>query len=377
MHSTIWIHTVSVGEFNASVPIIEKLLKSAGSHEVLITTTTSTASSLVIKVFGDKVRHVFFPFDIPFILRRLIKKYNPQKLILLETELWPNLLDLCQKHEIPVFLINARLSDRSFKKYQLLFFLMSEVVGPLASIGAQNIQYAERFEKIGYRREIIQVTGNLKFEVNYQSAVSGALKELFDNYFSKRRILVCGSTRSGEESRLMPILAHLKKRFEDLLIVIAPRHPDRVREVGKLCLQARLKYHYRSEPWIWKEAPDVLILDTIGELSTCYSVCDLAFVGGSLQPFGGQNLLEPIYFGVPSFVGPHTANFREEVNALSSTGALHIICDEEELRDRVSCLLENDQERETLGLRGRKLIESGRGSLQRTLKILNEHDETA
>ena len=317
---------------------------------------------------------MFFPFDISVILLRLIRKYNPQKLILLETELWPNLLGLCRKQEIPVFLINARLSDRSFNRYRLLYSLMSEVVGPLTSIGAQNIQYAERFEKIGYPKEIIQVTGNLKFAVNYQSTLSGELKILFDKYFSNRRILVCGSTRSGEESRLMPILEDLKKRFDDLLIVIAPRHPHRVREVGKLCLQARLKYHYRSEPWVWKEEPDTLILDTIGELSTCYSVGDVAFVGGSLQPFGGQNVLEPIYFGVPSLVGPHTANFQEEVNALSATGALDIIDDEEEFGDRVSCLLENDREREALGLRGRKFIESEQGSLQRTLNILNEYD---
>ncbi len=172
----------------------------------------------------------------------------------------------------------------------------------------------------------------------------------------------------------MPILGDLKKRFDDLLIVIAPRHPHRVREVGKLCFEARLKYHYRSEPWVWKEEPDTLILDTIGELSTCYSVGDVAFVGGSLQPFGGQNVLEPIYFGVPSLVGPHTANFQEEVNALSATGALDIIDDEEEFGDRVSCLLENDREREALGLRGRKFIESEQGSLQRTLNILNEYD---
>ncbi len=374
-HSSIWIHAVSVGEFNASIPIIAALLKSRGSNEVLITTTTSTASSLVIKVFGDKVKHVFFPFDIPLILRRFISRYNPKKIILLETELWPNLLDLCQRQKIPVFLVNARLSDRSFNRYQFLYSLMSEVVGPLTSIGAQNIQYVDRFEKIGYPRELIQVTGNLKFEVNYRSTLSRELKGLFDKHFSKRRILVCGSTRSGEESRLMPILEHLKRRFEDLLIVIAPRHPERVREVSKLCLQARLKYHYRSEPWVWKEEPDVLILDTIGELSTCYSVGDVAFVGGSLQPFGGQNILEPSYFGIPSLAGPHTANFQEEVNALSMTGALTIIGDEEEFLNRASYLLENDHEREVLGLRGRKFIESERGSLQRTLNILSEYDE--
>ena len=366
---------MSVGEFNASISIIEILLKSAGTHQVLITTTTSTASSLVNKVFGDKVKHVFFPYDIPLILRRLIRKYNPKKLILMETELWPNLLSLCQKQEIPVLLINARLSNRSFNRYQLLYCLMSEVVGPVTSIGAQNIQYVERFEKIGYPREIIQVTGNLKFEVNYESSLSGELKGLFDKHFCKRMILVCGSTRLGEESRLMPILVHLRKRFENLLIVIAPRHPDRVAEVGKLCLQAQLKCHYRSEPWIWKEEPDVLILDTIGELSTCYSVASVAFVGGSLQPYGGQNVLEPIYFGVPSLVGPHIANFQEEVKALSATGALDIIDDEGEFYDRVSYLLENDQEREKLGSRGKKLFESERGSLLRTLKILNEYDE--
>ena len=369
------MHAVSVGEFNASIPVIETLLKSAGSPQVLITTTTVTASSLVNKVFGDRVKHVFFPYDIPLILRRLIRKYNPKKLILLETELWPNLLILCQKQEIPVLLINARLSNRSFNRYQLLYSLMSEVVGPITSIGAQNIHYVERFEKIGYPREIIQVTGNLKFEVNYDSSLSGELQGLFEKYFCKRIILVCGSTRPGEESRLMPILGHLRERFENLLIVIAPRHPDRVAEVGKLCLQARLKCHYRSEPWIWKEEPDVLILDTIGELSTCYSVASVAFVGGSLQPYGGQNVLEPIYFGVPSLAGPHTANFQEEVKALSATGALDLIGDEEDFYDRVSYLLENDDEREALGLRGRKLIESERGSLQRTLKILNEYDE--
>ena len=351
------------------------MLNSTGCHQVLITTTTSTASGLVNRVFGDKVKHVFFPFDIPLILRRFIKRYNPKKLILLETELWPNLLSLCKKQDIPVFLINARLSDQSFNRYQLLYSLMSEVVGPITSIGAQNIQYVERFEKIGYPREIIQVTGNLKYEVNYESALSGELKRSFDKYFSGRLILVCGSTRSGEESRLMPILGQLRKRFENLLIVIAPRHPDRVAEVGKLCLQARLKCHYRSEPWIWKEEPDVLILDTIGELSTCYSVADVAFVGGSLQPFGGQNVLEPIYFGVPALAGPHTANFQEEVSALSATGVLDLIDDEEEFCNRVAYLLENDQEREALGSRGRKFIESERGSLQRTLTILNQYGE--
>ena len=195
--SCIWIHAVSVGELKASVPIIEKLLQSKGSPKLLITTTTITASSLVEKAFGERVEHVFFPYDIPLILRSLFRKYNPRKLILLETELWPNLLRLCLKQEIPVFLINARLSEHSFKRYQILYSLMSEELGSITKIGAQNSEYAERFLKIGYSKDTIQITGNLKFEKLF-------VKVIIVNPANRQSVPVLMTVDTGADSTNLP-----------------------------------------------------------------------------------------------------------------------------------------------------------------------------
>ena len=369
--AAVWVHTVSVGEFMAAIPIIESILASQKKSKIVVTTTTMTASVLVKKTFGAKVEHVFLPYDIPMFLRGFFQQFQPNKLVLLETELWPNLLDFCYEKRIPVFLVNARLSSSSFDRYRILRAIMFAPLGPITKIGAQNAVHASRFRELGYPESSIFVTGNLKFEVKAESINETDLLSFLNGLQSTRKILVCGSTRKGEEIRLLTAALRLKKEIQKLFVILAPRHPQRSAEVGRLCSQKGLRYQYRSQLEEEIKNHDVLI-DTIGELLTCYSVCQLAFVGGSLVPHGGHNVLEPSRFGVPVLVGPHTDNFEDEVGLLSSVGALQVVRDENDIVDQVSYLFENDHERIQLGERGREVIAAQKGALRRTAALVSD-----
>ncbi|MEC9247393.1 MAG: 3-deoxy-D-manno-octulosonic acid transferase [Pseudomonadota bacterium] len=368
--ATVWIHTVSVGEFMASIPIIESMLTSQNRYKIVVTTTTMTASALVEQTFGEKVEHVFLPYDVPMLLKGFFQKFQPNKLVLLETELWPNLLNFCYETAVPVFLVNARLSLSSFNRYRILKAIMFGPLGPITKIGAQNIVHASRFCELGYPESSVFITGNLKFEVKAESIKDTGLLCFLNSLRSTRKILVCGSTRKGEEIKLLAAVLRLKKKHPELFVILVPRHPQRSTKVGQLCSQKGLRYQYRSQIEEEIKNQDVLIIDTIGELLACYSVCQLAFVGGSLVPHGGHNVLEPSRFGVPVLVGPHTENFEDEVELLSSVGALQIVHDENDIVDQVSYLFENGHKRTQLGKRGRQVIADQIGSLQRTEELI-------
>ena len=286
----IWTHCVSVGEFNASKPLIEKLMIQYPNHQIVISTTTITGFNAVNNYYKNNVKHCFFPFDIPSILDSFIRKINPEICILLETEIWPNLIHTLKKKNIPTALINARLSEKSFQRYDKYSAkLVKASLNNLSLICAQSSFSSDRFISLGANQEKMITTGSLKFDSN--NTIDDQSIKALKKIIGERKITVFASTREGEEKQIIKSYINSADNINSLLIII-PRHPERFNEVFKLAKASGLKVERRSTALQCSEDTDILIGDTMGEMMSYYSVCDLAFIGGSLSDNGCQNMLE-------------------------------------------------------------------------------------
>ena len=305
----IWVHCVSVGEFNAARQIIDQLLNIYPEHKLVITTTTITGAEAVRNHYKDRVIHYFFPFDLPFIIGSFIKKINPVACILLETEIWPNLINKLNKKTIPVMLVNARLSERSLNKYQKFSSkLVKKTINQLTLIGSQNERSYERFLLLGASPDKVVTIGNLKFDSNEKD--NPITTQLLQQMVGERSVIVFASTREGEENKIIQSYVNLKDKFDALLIII-PRHPQRFDEVFNLIVDSGLDVKRRSHGLNCEESTQVLLGDSMGELLSYYSVCDIAFIGGSLIDTGGQNMLEAAAASKPILFGPSVFNFEQ------------------------------------------------------------------
>ena len=364
----IWVHCVSVGEFNAARPLIDQLLDIYPEHRLAITTTTITGAEAVRNHYQDRVIHYFFPFDLPFIVGPFINKINPIACILLETEIWPNLINNLNKKAIPVMLINARLSERSLNKYQKFSSkLVQKTINQLTLIGSQNNPSSERFLSLGALPDKVVTVGNLKFDSNEKDNPNTT--QSLQQMIGQRRVVVFASTREGEERKIIQSYVNLKDKFEALLIIV-PRHPQRFDEVFNLIFESGLKVKRRSDELECDESIQVLLGDSMGELLSYYSVCDIAFIGGSLIDTGGQNMLEAAAASKPILFGPSVFNFEKIAQLFLEKDAAIQVGDADDLMKTISALLLDDTKRQKLGENAKNLLEKHRGAVDRLMKLI-------
>jgi len=364
----IWVHCVSVGEFNAARPLIDRLLDIYPEHRLAITTTTITGAEAVRNHYKNRVMHYFFPFDLPSIVGPFINKINPVACILLETEIWPNLINNLNKKAIPVMLVNARLSERSLNKYQKISSnLIQKTINQLTLIGSQNERSSERFLSLGVSPDKVVTVGNLKFDSKEKDNPSTT--QSLQQMIGQRRVVVFASTRAGEERKILKSYVNTKDKFDALMIVI-PRHPQRFDEVFNLIVDSGLDVKRRSQGLSCDENTQVLLGDSMGELLSYYSVCDIAFVGGSLIDTGGQNMLEAAALSKPILFGPSVFNFEQIAQLLLEKGASIQVDDADGLMKTISSLLLDDAKRKELGENAKNLLEKHRGAVDRLLKLI-------
>ena len=364
----IWVHCVSVGEFNAARPLIDQILDIYPEHKLVITTTTITGAEAVRNHYQDRVIHYFFPFDLPFIVGPFVNKINPVACILLETEIWPNLINNLNKKAIPVMLINARLSERSLNKYQKFSSkLVQKTINQLTLIGSQNNPSSERFLSLGALPDKVVTVGNLKFDSNEKDNPNTT--QSLQQMIGQRRVVVFASTREGEEKKIIQSYVNLKDKFDALLIIV-PRHPQRFDEVFNLIVDSGLKVKRRSDGLGCDESIQVLLGDSMGELLSYYSVCDIAFIGGSLIDTGGQNMLEAAAASKPILFGPSVFNFEKIAQLFLEKDAAIQVGDADDLMKTISALLLDDTKRQKLGENAKNSFEKNRGAVDRLLKLI-------
>lgn len=364
---TIWVHAVSVGEVNAAAPLVNALLERALPGRVLVTSITPTGSARVRALWGDRVEHVYLPYDLPGMVRRFLDHYRPHIALVMETELWPNLLFGLRDHGIPAYIVNGRLSERSLRGYRVLRALVGRALRTLRAVLAQSQGDALRFERLGAVRP--RVTGNLKFDVASDASADAFARDVCRR-IGPRRVWIAASTHPDEEAPVLAIHRRLRQRWPDLLLLWAPRHPERFRPAIQQAIDAGWKVATRKLTHTPGAEDAVFVIDTLGELGGFYHCADVAFVGGSLQPIGGHNLLEPAAAGCAVVTGPHLHNFSDIARQMSEAGALRIGGDADALAADIEALLSDDQAREAAAAAGRRLVEQGRGALQRTLEAI-------
>ena len=364
----IWVHCVSVGEFNAARPLIDQILDIYPEHKLAITSTTITGAEAVRNHYQNRVIHFFFPFDLPFIVGTFVKKINPIVCILLETEIWPNLINNLNKKAIPVMLINARLSERSLNKYQRFSSkFVQNTINQLTLIGSQNEPSSKRFLSLGALPDKVITVGNLKFDSNEKDNPNTT--QSLQQMIGQRRVIVFASTREGEERRIIQSYINLEEKFDALLIIV-PRHPQRFDEVFDLIVDSGLDVKRRSDGLGCDKSTKVLLGDSMGELMSYYSVCDIAFIGGSLIDTGGQNMLEAAASSKPILFGPSVFNFEQIAHLLVEKDAAIQVDDADDLMKTISNLLLDDTEREKLGGNAKNLFEKNRGAVDRLMKLI-------
>jgi 3-deoxy-D-manno-octulosonic-acid transferase len=364
----VWVHTVSVGEVNASVPLIESLLTSRPDLRLLVTTITPTGSARVRALWGNKVEHVYLPYDLPGAVSRFLRHFRPRLALILETELWPNLLLGARDHDLPVYIVNARLSERSLRGYRVLKPLIARALRTARGALAQSGDDRDRYVQLGMPADRASVTGNLKFDV--ADADWPAFSAAFSGWVGARPVWIAASTHPEEEAAVIAMHRRLRERHPDLLLLWAPRHPERFKAVTQQSVDAGWRVSTRRLTQ-WPDRNDgVFVIDTLGELPVFYSCAQVAFVGGSLQPIGGHNLLEPAAAGTAIVSGPHLHNFSDIADQLLKAGAMRIGVDADAVGTHVAQLLDDGQARAAMIAAARGLVSEGRGALQRTLEAI-------
>jgi 3-deoxy-D-manno-octulosonic-acid transferase len=362
----IWVHAVSVGETIAAAPLVRALKASYPDHALLVTSTTPTGSAQVQRLFGDEVEHCYLPYDLPHVLRRFLELIRPRILIVMETELWPNLFAACQARDIPVLVVNARLSERSFRGYRKILPLIRPALSTIQVL-AQTDADAERFRNLGAPGEQVVVVGNLKFD---QGVPDGALEEgkaLREQLGSGRRIWIAASTHTGEDAPILQAHRRLLAQQPDALLIIVPRHPERFDEVASLVASMGFSFQRRSKESEAGQSIEVFVGDTLGEMMLFYAASDIAFVGGSLVETGGHNPLEPAALGLPVVTGPHWFNFSGIYPELLASGAAREVSDSEALADTLVEWFGDEEQRRGAGEAGRQVVTRNRGALENIL----------
>ena len=362
----IWLHAVSVGETRAAAPLVRALLMRHPGHAILLTHATPTGRATGGELFGDSVIQAYLPYDFPPLLWLFLRHTRPVMGVIMETEIWPNLYAACARRGIPLFLVNARLSEKSARGYARFRSLVAPALRSLAGIAAQTESDARRLRDLGAER--VAISGNVKFDVTPPADTeerAQGLRELFRGRF----VYLAASTREGEEAL---ILAAAGLEIPDLLLVLVPRHPQRFDAVARLLEEHKLAYVRRSANQPPHSETQVFLGDSMGELAAYYAAADVAYVGGSLLPLGGQNLIEAAAAGCPALIGPHTWNFAEAAEQAVACGAARRVADAAGLAEAVLALSRDPVVRERMRAAGLRFAAANRGATERVMGLLEQ-----
>ncbi len=367
----LWVHAVSVGEAQAAAALVKVLHARCPHIEVVMTTTTPTGAECVARELGATVRRFFLPFDLPAAMRRFLTRVGPVAVVIMETELWPNLLAECRRLAVPVLLANARLSPRSYRGYRRLARTTRTLLESLDRIAAQSPADARRFVALGADPARVIDAGKSKFDAGLPAGLAAAGAGLRREIGGARPVWIAGSTHEGEEAWVLRAHAAVRDRHTEALLVLAPRHPGRFARVYDLVRASGFAVARRSKGVARAAEAEVLLLDTMGELALFYGAADVAFIGGSLVGIGGHNPLEAARLAVPVVTGPHIGNFEAIYGALMEAGAAWISENPESLSARVADLLSAPDVRRAAGERGRRVVMAHKGAVERLAGILS------
>ena len=372
----VWIHAVSVGETLAIAPLIEQVLARVPDRRVLITSTTPTGAAQVQRLFGDRVDHAWVPFDTPGAVNRFLEHWQPAMVALVETEIWPNIILLSRRRGLPVLLLNARLSRRSARGYGRLLPLAQPVLQAISHIASQQRADARRFRALGVAPGHISVVGSVKFDLDIvglmqqRDQLAQQLRLTEAGLKQGRPVWLAASTHEGEDEQVLAAFQRLRESEPQALLMLAPRHPERCAAVARVVASMGLSQQRRSEQRHVADDTDVLLIDTLGELSAMVGLADVVFVGGSLVPHGGHNPLEAAAFGVPVLTGPGVTNFAVIYRAMVRANGALMVADAEALAEAVVTLLKNDAQRAAIGAAGRHYLEANQGALERQYTLI-------
>jgi len=368
--SGLWLHSVSVGETIAAAPLIKQIQHTYPDLPITITTMTPTGSERVKALFGDKVFHVYVPYDTPAAVRRFLKKVQPKLALIMETELWPNLIDQCARQQIPVLIANARLSERSAKGYGRFTKLTHPMLRQVSCIAAQAEADGQRFIELGLAAEKLQVTGSVKFDIQVVDELLEAAQKLKSEWGEQRPVWVAASTHDGEDEPVLQAFKQVLEHCPQALLVLVPRHPERFSEVANLCRHHDFNISLRSQQQPVTAKTQILLGDTMGELMLFFAAADVAFVGGSLVATGGHNFLEPAALEVPVIAGPHVFNFTEISQLLVDAGGMCQIDGAVPLAAKVQQLLMQPEARQAMGKAALAVVQSNGGAQQRVFEMI-------
>lgn len=365
----ILLHSVSMGETQAAIPFIKAIQQQYPQFSITVTTTSPTGSQLVRKALGDSVQHCYLPFDLPLCIRRFLRQVQPQLLIVMETELWPNLLHQAKQRGSQVVLANARLSAKSAAGYQKWAKLSGPMLQQLDAIAVQTAEEAERFISLGVAADKVRVCGSLKFDLSLDSAKLAPYLALKQQW-QRSAVWVAGSVHPGEFEAVLACHQQILQRWPDALLIMVPRHPEQFDNAANAIKNAGLSVVRRSAQQPVIETTQVLLGDTMGEMLGWYACGDLAFVGGSLIVMGGHNPLEPAALGLPILQGPNYRDFLEISSCLQQQGAMQIVTNGDEMARAALALLSDPQQQAQAGNAGLAVVERNRGTLQRQFAVV-------
>ncbi len=369
----IWLHAVSVGEFMAALPLI-KQLQADPELQFVVTTTTPTGSARVHAALGNRVFHVYAPYDLPDAIARFIERTRPTLLLIMETELWPNILAACAQHKIPSILVNGRMSEKSARGYRKFSRLVYPMLQNLTLGLVQNKSDGARFNELGLPIKSTHITGNIKFDLTLSDELRLQAAELKHVWSSggRRLIWIAASTHQGEDEIILDAFAQVKFRVKNMLLVVVPRHPERFASVENLAVSRGFNVKKRTAEQL-DDATEIVIGDTMGELLLMLGASDIAFVGGSLVPNGGHNFIEPAAWQLPLLSGTHIFNFAEVGHLLQASGALTLVNNANELAEQVCLLAGSNTERIRRGMAGLHVVNQNRGALLKTIVHIQDY----
>ena len=372
---SVWIHAVSVGEVAAAMPFIDEFRKAFPDYRILLSTVTATGNQ-----FAKKIKNIdglfFFPFDYSFAVKKAIAHISPNIFITFETEIWPNFLKSAQDMNIPCILINGRISPDSFKHYKKTKFFFKHILKNFSAFCMQTEQDRTRILELGAEKRKVSVTGNTKFDALVSKEENTDIKNKFTKIFGieeNDKVMIAGSTHQGEEEKVLDAFEYIRQKVSNVLLILAPRHPERFQEVTKLLKDRNMNYALRSTlDKIKRDKQQVVILDTIGELSKLYTIADVVFIGGSLVPTGGHNVIEPASLGKPVVFGPYMYNFTESAKLLlEGKGAIQVP-NGVELMDNLLKLVLNSEYAKQMGDTAKRIVHEKKGASKRNLEIISE-----
>lgn len=371
LRGSLWVHAVSLGEVNAAEPLIRALMQGYPDLPLVVTTGTPTGSARVRQLFGQSVFHVYLPYDLPFAVRRFLRRIRPRLGVIVETEIWPNLYHICRRRGIPLIIANARISRRSLQGYvPALRTLMKSALDCVTHIAAQSRLDAARYRLLGADGSRVHVVGNLKFDMPVARQLLERGAELRETWDARRPVWIAASTHEGEEQAALQAHAEVRGRFPDALLLLVPRHPERFHAVRQLVQATGLEMATRQNDGLPGPATGCFLVDAMGELLPFYAAADVAFVGGSLASIGGHNVLEPAALGKPVLVGPHTFNFEGITESLIKRGGAWRVDSAGALADAVVKLLGDTALRSRMGAAGHEVFAREHGAVTRVMALV-------